>query len=138
MKATVKIGFAAAYLFICLAAAGCSEDRYSTAKARFTEEIAKKLPANAQLAAESETGSPMVFTAAVDGVVYYIGNGNILLNTPLAATETIKLSRWSGSSMPSTEVTINGKVVYQNPTVRWGDNRFYFVPATACSTAEAQ
>ena len=134
MRTAIKTSFAISLLFIIFVAiSGCS-DAQLKAKAELTKQINEKLPPNAQLVAESSSSEPMIFKAPVDGIVYYIGNGNILLNTPLSADDTIKLNQWHPGKI-MTMVTINDKVVYDNPTARWGDNRFYFTPETIHSTA---
>ena len=134
MRAAIKTSFAVTLLFIILIAiSGCS-DAQLKAKADLTKRINEKLPPNAQLVAESTTSFPMTFKAPVDGVVYYIGNGNISLTISIAADDIIKLNQWL-SGAPMTVVTINEEAVYDNPVARWGDNRFYFIPETAHRTA---
>lgn len=129
MRIVIKTSFVATLLVIILIAiSGCS-DTHLKAKAELTKQINEKLPPEAKLVAESPSASPMLFKAPVDGVVYYIGNGNIFLNTPLSMDDRIKLNQWRPGTI-MTMVTINEKVVYENPGVRWGDNRFYFIPKT--------
>jgi hypothetical protein len=125
-------------LTITIIASGCSTPhkpaKSSTpktpaiSKGDFDAKIAKTLPSAVQVAGSSTPGAPLSFHTLVDGVIYYIADGDLFLNTPILKGDTIKLNYWSNPTLPNTKITINAKIVYYNPTARHRDNRFYFYP----------
>jgi hypothetical protein len=120
-------------LAIAIITSGCSNSQESAKRSKLDldAKITKMLPSTARISGSSTFDAPLTFQASVDGVVYYIGGGNIFLNTPLLKGDIIKLNYWSSSSqIPNTKITINDEMVYHNPTTRHGDNRFYFIPTT--------
>jgi len=118
-------------LTITIITSGCSNSQKSAlSKVDLDAKIAKMLPSAVQVAGSSTHSSvPLSFQASVDGSIYYIGSGDILLNTQILKGDIIKLNYWSGlPAMRNTQITINDEMVYHNPTTRHGDNRFYFFP----------
>lgn len=127
-----KMGYVGILLFtFTMIIYGCSTKLKSESELNI--EIAKKIPQTAQLEVISESKfSPLFFQAPVDGIVYYIANGDILLSKPVLEGDIIKLNDWDANSNPScTIITINDKTVYQQPYTRFKDNRIYFDPRLA-------